>query len=163
MNGMDNASLFEALGGTATIQQLVDAFYPRVYNDADLAPLFPDGVEEIAIKQKLFLTQFTGGPPLYSEYYGPPMMRQRHLAFEVTPRRAESWLRCMREAMDEINLAGQARSWLYERLAQVAHYMVNSPNPLTSKSSDTNTNNWEVEANGENSRAGRPSIPAQEA
>ncbi len=120
-------TLYDRIGGEGTIRRLVQAFYPRVYQDADLSPLFPDGVEEIMRKQTLFLTQFAGGPPLYSDQYGPPRMQQRHLAFPVTPRRAEAWLRCMNEAMDEIGLAGPAREMLYDRLTQVARIMVNSP------------------------------------
>lgn len=118
--------MYEALGGESAIRSLVDAFYPKVYQDADLSPLFVDDMEIIKHKQYLFLTQFTGGAPLYSEQYGPPRMRHRHLEFEVTPRRAKAWLRCMKEAMDEIGLEGYPRQWFYERLTQVAHYMVNT-------------------------------------
>ncbi|TLS52344.1 globin [Paenibacillus antri] len=122
---------YAAIGGAETVRKLVTAFYPKVYADPDLSPLFPDGVDEIMRKQELFLTQFLGGPTLYSDRYGPPMMRQRHLAFEVTPRRAAAWLRCMKEAMDDIGLEGPAREWFYERLTQVAGYMVNRPDDGT--------------------------------
>jgi len=120
-------TLYQSIGGADTVQKLVQAFYPRVYADPDLSPLFPDGVDEIMRKQQMFLTQFLGGPTLYSDQYGPPQMKQRHLAFEVTPRRAGAWLRCMKEAMDEIKLEGPEREWFYERLSQVAAYMVNTP------------------------------------
>lgn len=119
-------TLYEAIGGEQTIRRLVEAFYPKVYRDPDLSPLFLDGMETIMYKQRQFLTQFTGGPPLYSDQYGPPQMRQRHMAFEVTPRRAKAWLRCMKEAMDDIGLSGHARQWFYERLTQVAEHMVNT-------------------------------------
>lgn len=120
-------TLYEAIGGENTIRELVNAFYPRVYRDPELAPLFPDGVEEIMHKQYLFLTQFTGGPPLYSEEIGPPRMRARHLPFEITPVRAQAWLRCMKEAMEEIGLTNDAGKMFYERLTQVASLMVNTP------------------------------------
>ena len=120
-------TLYVNLGGAEMVGRLVEAFYPRVYADPDLSPLFPDGVDAIKKKQVLFLTQFLGGPAHYSDQYGPPQMRQRHLAFEITPRRARAWLRCMKEAMDEIGLAGPERDWFYERLTQVAGYMVNKP------------------------------------
>ncbi|GBF71917.1 hypothetical protein PA598K_00137 [Paenibacillus sp. 598K] len=119
-------TLYEAVGGKETIYRLVKAFYPRVYCDPDLSPLFPEGIDEIMQKQYLFLTQFTGGPALYSEQHGSPQMRYRHMAFQVTPRRAAAWLRCMREAMDEIGLTGKTRDILYDRLSQVARIMVNS-------------------------------------
>lgn len=118
---------YDMLGGEETVSRLVDAFYPRVVRNRDLRPLFQDGIEEIARKQKLFLTQFLGGPPLYSEQFGPPAMRMRHLPFEITPRRACAWLSCMKEAMDEVGLAGPARQFFYDRLTQVAHIMVNTP------------------------------------
>lgn len=118
---------YELLGGEATVTKLVEAFYPRVYNDPDLKPLFPDGVDEIKRKQKMFLTQFLGGPPLYSQEFGPPAMRGRHLQFEITPRRAKAWLSCMEQAMDEVGLEGPARDRFFISLANVAHIMVNTP------------------------------------
>lgn len=119
-------TLFDGIGGAETIRRLVEAFYIRVYADPDLRPLFPDGVDEIKEKQFLFLTQFTGGPTLYSDEYGPPNMRKRHEPFEITKRRAEAWLRFMKEAMDEIELAGPARELFYQRLTHVAGAMVNT-------------------------------------
>jgi hemoglobin len=122
-------SLYSEIGGQETIDKLVEAFYPRVYADPELAPLFIGDMEEIKRKQRMFLPQFLGGPALYSQEFGPPAMRARHLPFEVTPRRAECWLRCMKEAFQEIGLdetpAGKA---FYERLTQVAGIMVNTPN-----------------------------------
>jgi hemoglobin len=121
-------SLYDEIGGQATIDKLVDAFYPRVYEDKELRPLFEGDMEEIKRKQRMFLPQFLGGPALYSQEFGPPAMRQRHLPHEVTPKRALAWLRCMKEAFHEIGLdqnpAGLA---FYERLTQVAGIMVNSP------------------------------------
>lgn len=121
-------SLYTEIGGQETIDKLVDAFYPRVYADKDLRPLFEGDMEEIKRKQRMFLPQFLGGPALYSQEFGPPAMRHRHLPFEVTPKRAQCWLRCMKEAFQEIGLdtnpAGMA---FYGRLTQVAAIMVNSP------------------------------------
>ncbi|WP_420490852.1 globin [Neobacillus drentensis] len=121
-------SIYEEIGGQETIDKLVNTFYPRVYADPELRPLFEGDMEEIKRKQRMFLPQFLGGPALYSQEFGPPAMRGRHLPFEVTPRRASCWLRCMKEAFEEIGLdkepAGQA---FYDRLTQVAGIMVNSP------------------------------------
>lgn len=119
-------SLYAEIGGQETIDKLVEAFYPKVYADPDLSPLFEGDMEEIKRKQKLFLPQFLGGPALYSQEFGPPAMKERHIPFPVTPKRATCWLRCMREAFEEIGLfdnpAGEA---FYSRLTQVAAIMVN--------------------------------------
>lgn len=114
------------IGGAATVRKLVEAFYGRVVNDPDLAPLFPDDIRPVMEKQYGFLTQFFGGPPLYTERYGHPMLRARHLPFAITPRRAEAWLRCMAEAMDEVGISGDVRAYLIERLRQTAYHMVNT-------------------------------------
>ncbi len=119
-------TLYEHIGGAEAVRRLVEAFYPRVLKDPDLSPLFSDGIESIMEKQYLFLTQFLGGPPLYSEQYGPPAMRHRHLPFPITPKRARAWLACMKEAMDEIGLEGYGRDYFYARLTQVAFIMVNT-------------------------------------
>lgn len=121
-------SLYAEIGGQETIDKLVNAFYPRVYEDQELAPLFEGDMEEIKRKQRLFLPQFLGGPALYSQEFGPPAMRMRHFPFEITPTRAKCWLRCMKEAFEEIGLYDQpAGKAFYERLTQVAGIMVNSP------------------------------------
>ncbi|MGG1396372.1 globin [Bacillus salipaludis] len=124
-------TLYNEIGGQETIDQLVNAFYPRVYDDKDLRPLFEGDMSEIMRKQRMFLPQFLGGPALYSQEFGPPAMRDRHLPFKVTPKRARAWLRCMSEAFQEIGLdqnpAGLA---FYDRLTQVAGIMVNSPDSV---------------------------------
>ena len=121
-------NLFDEIGGAETIDKLVNAFYPRVYADKDLRPLFEEDMEEIKRKQRMFLSQFTGGPALYSEEFGPPAMQRRHLPFEITPKRAMCWLRCMKEAFHEIGLDEHASgAAVYDRLTQVAGIMVNSP------------------------------------
>lgn len=119
-------SVYEQLGGAGTIERLVNAFYPKVYADPDLAPLFEGDIEEIKRKQKMFLTQFLGGPTLYSNEFGPPAMRYRHMPFEITPTRGQAWLRCMKAAFEEIELTGEIADAFYAKLQQVAAIMVNT-------------------------------------
>ncbi|TLS52296.1 globin [Paenibacillus antri] len=120
-------TIFEQLGGEAAIGKLVDAFYDRVVRDPKLSPLFAGSdIDEVKRKQKMFLTQFLGGPQLYSEEFGHPMMRYRHLPFPITTSHAEAWLGCMAAAMDEVGLEGAAREFFFGRLTQVAHHMVNT-------------------------------------
>lgn len=121
-------SLYTEIGGQETIDQLVEAFYPRVYADEELRPLFEGDMEEIKRKQRMFLPQFLGGPALYSQEFGPPAMKERHLPFEITPKRARCWLRCMKEAFEEVGLDQHPAGMIvYQRLTQVAGIMINSP------------------------------------
>ncbi|MCK9911515.1 globin, partial [Microbacteriaceae bacterium K1510] len=91
----------------------------------ELVPIFPDDLTETREKQFLFLTQFLGGPPLYSEQHGHPMLRARHMKFPITPQRADAWLSCMSQAMDKVGLEGELRKAIYDRLTLTAHHMVN--------------------------------------
>lgn len=127
MTKADLRSIYEQIG-PEKIDELVNAFYPKVYSDPNLIPIFDIvDINEIMRKQRMFLTQFTGGPQLFSEEFGRPAMRSRHLPHEITPTRARSWLRCMKEAFEETGLdklpAGEE---FYQRLTQVAGIMVNT-------------------------------------
>jgi hemoglobin len=121
--------------GKETLYNIIDAFYKRVKKHPDLAPIFPDDLTETARKQKQFLTQFLGGPPLYTSEHGHPRMRMRHLPHPVTPTRANAWLSCMSDAMDEVGFHGSERDDFYRRLVITAHHMVNTP--------DENENQYE--------------------
>ncbi len=113
--------------GKELLGKLVETFYAKVHVHPLLKPIFPDDLSETVRKQKQFMTQYLGGPSLYTEEHGHPMLRARHLPFEITPERAEAWLQCMREAMDEVQLHGEIREFFYHRLALTAEHMINTP------------------------------------
>jgi len=113
--------------GKERLSNLVEAFYAKVHKHPLLQPIFPDNLSETIRKQKQFLTQYLGGPSLYTEEHGHPMLRARHMPFEITPERAEAWLQCMREAMDDIELKGDLREFIYHRLELTAEHMINTP------------------------------------
>lgn len=120
-------SIYENLGGAEALRRLVEAFYPKVQQDPLLGPLFPEDITPVMEKQYMFLTQFFGGPSLYSDAYGHPMMRARHLPFPVTSERAEAWLACMREALEEIGISEPLRGIVLQRLSGPAFHFVNTP------------------------------------
>lgn len=117
---------YEMIGGAEFLGRLVDIFYDLVKQHPDLAPIFPEDLTETRNKQFMFLTQFLGGPTLYNDKYGHPMLRARHMPFPITPKRAEAWLACMQEAMDRAGLEeGELRDAIFERLRLTAYHMVN--------------------------------------
>lgn len=124
---MYNVSLYELIGGEQTIRRMVDAFYPKVQQEPLLAPLFPEDITPVMEKQYMFLTQFFGGPMLYTEQHGHPMMRARHLPFPVTVERARAWLSCMAQALEEIGMEPDLREMVMSRLSGPAHHFVNTP------------------------------------
>ena len=119
-------TIFEAIGGFDPIDRLVIALYKRVGKHPELIPIFPEDLTETIRKQQLFLTQFFGGPNLYTEDRGHPMLRRRHLPFEITPERKDAWLECMEGALHESNIAEPYRTAIFERLTMTAGHMVNT-------------------------------------
>lgn len=119
--------------GENTLHKIVDTFYSKVKQHPDLAPIFPEDLTETARKQKQFLTQFLGGPPLYTTEHGHPKLRMRHLPFPITPKRANAWLLCMEEAMDEVGFSGPIRDEFFSRLVITAHHMVNTNDEIESR------------------------------
>lgn len=122
---MDTQTLYQQIGGAETVRAIVETFYPKVQADPLLAPLFPEDILPVMERQYLFLTQYLGGPPIYSEKRGHPMLRARHLPFPITEERAAAWLRCMKEALDEVGIKGLAREQIWSRLVLTAHHMIN--------------------------------------
>lgn len=119
--------------GPDALHALLERFYARVAHDESLAEIFP-GSRDPALwavtqgKQFAFLSGFLGGPPLYHQQYGNPMLRARHLPFAVTPSRARAWLACMQAALVETPEIDQGTAAeMYTALARVAQHMVNTP------------------------------------
>lgn len=114
--------------GAEKLSELINAFYSRVAKHPLLIPIFPEDLTETIRKQIQFQTQYLGGPNLFSDEHGHPMMRARHMHFKITPDRAQAWLECMAEAMDEVGLDGKFREVYYQRLVMTAQHMTNAPN-----------------------------------
>ncbi|MGM8364375.1 globin [Virgibacillus sp. W0181] len=119
-------TIFEAIGGYEPIDKIIDSLYKHIGNNPKLIPIFPDDLAESARKQRLFLVQFFGGPSIYNEERGHPMLRRRHMEFEVTPERKDAWLECMHKALEEAEIEEPYRSAIFERLVMTAQHMVNT-------------------------------------
>lgn len=119
-------SIYERMGGEKTLHALVESFYDKVSIDPDLTPIFPDDLTSTREKQLKFLTQFFGGPSLYTQKHGHPMLRARHMPFTITPTRAKAWLSCMHQALSEQDIDNDLKDDMFRRLAFTAQHMVNT-------------------------------------
>lgn len=128
---------YVSLGEREGIEKLVTTFYRLVGQDPLLSPLFPDDLTETAYKQTQFLSQFFGGPPLYTEEFGHPMLRMRHMPFPITNSHAKAWLSCMERAMVTHNLEPELKNFLLSRLKMTAYHMVNTEDSERGENADT--------------------------
>lgn len=120
-------SLYEAAGGLAFFESLVDRFYDGVATDPVLRPLYPEpdlsGAEE---RLRMFLVQYWGGPKTYSERRGHPRLRMRHVGFRIGLAERDAWLGHMRDAVDSLDLPAEADTLLWDYLVMAANSLVNS-------------------------------------
>ena len=114
------------LVGEDKLRLLLDEFYDRVFSNPQIGHLFKTDKDVIKEKQRLFLTQFFGGPDLYSQRYGHPKLRARHLPHPISEQDAAAWLTCMSEALVTIELDESIKDEIFKRLISTAMFMVNS-------------------------------------
>ncbi|HMR57002.1 MAG TPA: globin [Cyclobacteriaceae bacterium] len=117
-------SLYEKLGAD-NIALLVERFYDIVFSHPDISHLFKTDKEVIKEKQRLFLTQFFGGPALYSQQYGHPQLRARHLPHPIGNDEAVAWLACMSKAIGSLPIDKSLKDELFKRFVPTAMFMVN--------------------------------------
>lgn len=119
------ATLFERLGAE-NLKVLVDRFYDRVFVHDRISHLFKTDKETIKEKQRLFLTQFLGGPAVYTMQYGHPRLRARHLPHPIAHDDAVAWLSCMSAAIATLPVEDSLKDELFERFVPTAMFMVNT-------------------------------------
>jgi hemoglobin len=121
-------NFYDEVGGAPVFHKIVARFYEGVRDDSVLRPLYPE--EDLGPAEdrlRMFLEQYWGGPRTYSDQRGHPRLRMRHFPFRIGPIEHDAWLRCMRIAVDEADLAPAHRDQLWQYLEYAAASMVNSP------------------------------------
>ncbi|HET7237356.1 MAG TPA: globin [Actinomycetota bacterium] len=101
----DTDSLFDAAGGTSFFEELVDRFYDGVAGDPDLLALYPEPQDLRPARRRLalFLAEYWGGPPAYTEERGHPRLRMRHFPFAIGAAERDRWVLHMRAALVQMD------------------------------------------------------------
>lgn len=123
---------YQRIGGEEAVRRLVRRFYavmdelPEAWTIRKLHAEDLQGSEE---KLFLFLSGWMGGPQLYVERYGHPMLRFRHLPFSIGTEERDQWLMCMRQALEEEVADERLRRELLVAFARVGDHMRNRAEP----------------------------------
>jgi hemoglobin len=121
---------YEMIGGGAKVRALIDCFYelmdtvPEYYVIRKLHAKDLSGARD---KLYSFLSGWLGGPPLYAQKYGHPMLRARHLPFAIGVAERDAWMACMTQAIDSVVEDEKLRQWLLAQLFKTADWMRNQP------------------------------------
>ncbi|MEY3462183.1 MAG: hypothetical protein RLZZ03_1836 [Pseudomonadota bacterium] len=119
---------FAWIGGESQVHALVDRFYDLMDLEPEYAALrAAHGTELVNAREKLkmFLTGWMGGPQRYTEQFGHPRLRMRHMPFSIGIAERDQWVACMDQAMQETEIDGALRTRLKESFMQTADWMRN--------------------------------------
>lgn len=119
---------FAWIGGESQVHALVDRFYDLMDLEPDYAALRAAHGTELANareKLKMFLTGWMGGPQRYTEQFGHPRLRMRHMPFSIGIAERDQWVACMDQAMQETGVDATLRTRLKASFMQTADWMRN--------------------------------------
>ena len=120
-------TFYEAIGGRATIELIVDVFYQGVAQDEVLKPMYPeDDLGPAAERLTMFLEQYWGGPTDYSQQRGHPRLRMRHADYVVNTDARDRWLKHFREGLDAARLEPELDAQFWAYVQHAANFMINS-------------------------------------
>ncbi len=119
---------FAWIGGEDRVLALTERFYDLM----DLEPAYAQlrvthGSDLANARQRLFwfLCGWLGGPQHYTERFGHPRLRARHMPFAIGITERDQWLACMDQAMGETGVDAALRKRLNESFFQTADWMRN--------------------------------------
>ena len=124
----EQSTLYQQIGGDDKLRELVDRFYDLM----DLEPQFaalramhPTTLEGSREKLYRFLSGWSGGPDIYTQKYGAPFLRARHLPFPIGAKERDEWLTCMLLAMRDLGYGEKKEDLLLEAFFGTADWMRN--------------------------------------
>lgn len=86
--------------GEENIFQMCKDFYAEI-GHSPIRSLFSEDLDAASEKLAAFLVGLCGGPSLYHERYGNPMMRARHLPFAIDEAARRAWLECFFKTLED--------------------------------------------------------------
>jgi len=120
---------FELIGGELSISRLVDRFYFYMDSLPEASGIRamhePDLSHTKAVLVK-FLTEWLGGPKLYSVERGHPRLRQKHITFHIGEAERDAWMLCMRHALEEVVLDAGVRQQITQAFFKTADFIRNN-------------------------------------
>ncbi len=121
---------YQRIGGAEKVRALVHRFYqimdelPESYG---IRKMHAEDLQSSEDKLFKFLSGWMGGPQLFIQEYGHPMLRRRHLPFSISASERDQWMQCMNQALQEVVEEESLRKELSTAFAGVADHMRNQP------------------------------------
>ncbi|ROQ19084.1 hemoglobin [Gallaecimonas pentaromativorans] len=110
------------------MRRLAETFYDIMATDpkaAELLAIHPQPMDSIRQRFFEFLSGWLGGPGLFEQKYGHPMLRARHMPFPVTQTLRDQWMYCMEEALNREVKHPPLKKSLLNAFSPLATHMIN--------------------------------------
>jgi hemoglobin len=120
---------FEWIGGEAKVKALTESFYDLMDLERSYTALRAShGTDLGNAREKLFwfLCGWLGGPQHYTDRFGHPRLRMRHMPFKIGDIERDQWLACMTQAMAETGVPQELAERLKESFFKTADWMRNT-------------------------------------
>ncbi|MBW9258398.1 MAG: group II truncated hemoglobin [Candidatus Thiodiazotropha sp. (ex. Lucinisca nassula)] len=122
------ATHYERVGGEKSVRELVDRFYDLMDEQDDLTELRQLHAKSLKVSREklfMFLSGWLGGPSLYTDKYGHPRLRARHLPFSIGIEERDQWIQCMKTAMQQMSMDESLQEELLQAFFKTADFMRN--------------------------------------
>ena len=125
--------------GEANIFAMLEDYY-RELEKSPLHVMFPKDMVKASQKSAAFFVGLLGGPPLYHQRYGNPMMRARHMPFVIDETARQEWLACFNRVLDhaveKYNFPAEHLEGFRNFLVGFSSWMVNTAPPEAQNTQD---------------------------
>ena len=128
INEPNTPTHYERIGGETRVRELVDQFYDLMDLEPEFATiraLHPVSLDGSRDKLFWFLSGWMGGPNLYIDRFGHPMLRARHMPYAIAIPERDQWMVCMGRAMQDVGLEPSLLDQLLESFFGTADWMRN--------------------------------------
>ena len=114
---------FETVGGLAGLTKLVDYFYQNMDGLPEaklIRAMHPDDLTVSKDKLVCFLSGWLGGPSLFKQKYGSLQLPVAHQHLDIDLQAKDSWLQCMKLALQQTGYSLSIQEQLLQKLNQPA-------------------------------------------
>ena len=115
--------------GEENIFKMLSDFYKEL-EKSSIRDMFPPNMQRASVKSAAFFVGLLGGPPLYHERYGSPMMRGRHMPFAIDEAARQVWIACfetvLENAVEDYNFPNEHLPGFKRFLDGFSRWMVNT-------------------------------------
>jgi hemoglobin len=121
-------TLYDRIGGEEGIRRFTRRFYAIMESEPEARAcrdIHPKSLAESEQKLFEYLSGWLGGPQLFVERHGAPMLRARHMEAPIGQKETRGWLLCFRWSLVDTVADAEVRAAVLPQIEMLARHMQN--------------------------------------